>query len=73
MRRFLLFVTRVQVLMAVLVLAILLTPPRVVRYGDTLQGILPIMALACEAKVGTAGEYFLRYVPLQLIACLHVS
>jgi membrane-associated phospholipid phosphatase len=62
------FITRVQVLMAVLALTVLLTPPRAERYGDMLQIALPFMALACEAKVGAAGEFVLRYVGMMAVA-----
>lgn len=68
MRAILLFITRVQVLLGVLALAVLLTPPRAERYGDTMQVMLPLMALACEAKAGAAGEYVLRYAAMFTLA-----
>lgn len=68
MRAILLFVTRVQMLMAALVMAVLLTPPRVERYGDTIQVALPLMAWACSATVGAGTEFFLRYAAMFTIA-----
>jgi membrane-associated phospholipid phosphatase len=67
-RAILLFITRVQVLLGVLAVAVLLTPPRAERYGDTMQVVLPLMALACEAKAGAAGEFVLRYAAMFTLA-----
>jgi membrane-associated phospholipid phosphatase len=67
-RAILRFITRVQVLIGVLAVALLLTPPRAERYGDTLQVMLPVLALACEAKAGAAGEFVLRYLAMFTLA-----
>lgn len=68
MKLILRFMTRVQVVMAVLALAVLLTPPRAERYGDTLQVVLPVMAMACSVNLGSGTEYLLRYVTMFSLA-----
>lgn len=68
MRAILLFVTRAQVLLGLLVVAVLLTPPRVERYGDTIQIALPVLALLCEANTGSGGEFLARYAAMFTIA-----
>lgn len=61
MKAILRFVTRVQVLMAILALAVLLTPRHAETYGDRIQVVLPLLAWACAANVGAGAEFVLRY------------
>lgn len=44
-----------------LALSLLLTERRVESYGDTLQVVLPVVALGCSAVNGSAVEYMGRY------------
>ena len=61
MRAILRFVTRMQVLLGILALAVLLTPPQAERYGDRIQVVLPFLAWACAGNVGAGAEFVLRY------------
>lgn len=61
MRAILRIVTRLQVLMGILAVSVLLTPPHVERYGDRIQIVLPVLAWACAGNVGAGAEFLLRY------------
>ncbi len=67
-RTILRFIARVQVVLALLALTVLVTPPRAERQGDRLQVMLPVLALACEANAGAGAEFVLRYAAMFTLA-----
>jgi len=46
----------------VLILTVVFSEKRAVRYGDNFQIALPLLALGCNIVNGNAGEYVVRYV-----------
>jgi len=59
---------RVQLVLAALSLSLILCEPAARRYGDRLQIALPVVALACAAADGRAGELLLRFTGVIAVA-----
>jgi membrane-associated phospholipid phosphatase len=60
----LLWISRVQMLAAVLVAVILSSPPHAGRLGDRLQVALPMLAWACAGSQRRGHDFFLRYAAM---------
>ncbi len=58
---------RNAIILVVLALTVLFTPPVAERYGDRLQVALPLLALGCAVVTGGAGEYLIRFVALEVV------
>jgi len=56
---------RALLVVGVLGLTVLLTPPVAERYGDRLQVALPLLGLGCAALTGGVVEYTTRFVILE--------
>ncbi len=57
---------RNAIILVVLAVTILITPPIPERYGDRLQIALPLLGLGCSVVTGGAGEYLLRFLLLEV-------
>ncbi|MCP5038340.1 MAG: phosphatase PAP2 family protein [Rhodobacteraceae bacterium] len=57
---------RNYIILAVLTLTVLFTPPIAERYGDRLQVALPLLGLGCAVVTGGAGEYLVRFLVLEI-------
>ena len=68
MRSILLVLSRVQVIIAIIVVCLSFTTQRAERYGDTIQIVLPLLAWACEGSVGQGTEYVVRYTAMLVTA-----
>lgn len=68
MRLILLVLSRAQVVVAILGLVIVTSPPSAVRYGDRLQVALPLLAWACAGSRSEGTEFFLRYTVMLVTA-----
>ncbi len=61
-------ITRVHVVLAVLVFAVLNGPGNPRQIGDRLQIALPSIAFACSVLNGSGGEYALRFATMMIAA-----
>lgn len=64
----LLWLTRAQVILAVLALVLLTAPSSALRWGDRFQVALPLLAWACAGNRGEGAEFALRYAVMFTLA-----